>query len=93
MVVLAGLLYTLQLYADFSGIIDVARGSAELFGVTLSLNFRQPFFAHDVNDFWRRWHMTLGSWLRDYVFLPSIFVCPYPKAYKLGEKSPFRQGQ
>jgi D-alanyl-lipoteichoic acid acyltransferase DltB (MBOAT superfamily) len=79
MVVLAGLLYTLQLYADFSGIIDVARGSAELFGVTLSLNFRQPFFAHDVNDFWRRWHMTLGSWLRDYVFYPVSLSVPTRK--------------
>ena len=79
MVVLAGLLYTLQLYADFSGVIDIARGSAELFGITLSPNFRQPFFSHDVNEFWRRWHMTLGSWLRDYVFYPVSLSSPTRK--------------
>ena len=69
-VVLAAVLYTVQLYADFSGVVDVARGSAELMGVSLAPNFRQPFFSHDVNEFWRRWHMTLGAWLKEYVFFP-----------------------
>lgn len=69
-VILTVLLYTLQIYMDFSGCIDIARGSAELFGIHLAPNFARPFFAVSVNDFWRRWHITLGAWLRDYVFYP-----------------------
>ena len=70
-VVLAAALYTLQIYADFSGMIDVSRGSAELFGVYLEPNFQRPFFSHNVGEFWRRWHITLGAWLRDYIFFPA----------------------
>ena len=51
--------------------IDVSRGSSELFGVTLVQNFQRPFFSHNVGDFWRRWHITLGTWLRDYIFFPA----------------------
>jgi len=69
-VVLAALLYTFQIYMDFSGCVDIARGSAELFGIHVTENFRRPFFANSVNDFWRRWHITLGAWLRDYIFYP-----------------------
>lgn len=69
-VIVTILLYTFQIYMDFSGCIDITRGSAQLFGVELEENFKQPFFATSVNDFWRRWHMTLGGWLRDYVFYP-----------------------
>ena len=67
-IVVAALMYTLQLYAEFSGAIDVVRGSAGLFGVTLSENFKRPFFSQSINEFWRRWHITLGLWLKDYVF-------------------------
>ncbi len=69
-VVVAILLYTFQLYMDFAGCINIARGSAQLFGIELAENFRRPFFALTVSEFWRRWHMTLGSWFKDYVFFP-----------------------
>jgi len=75
-IALAILLYTFQLYMDFSGCVDIARGSAELFGIRLAENFRRPFFAVSVNDFWRRWHITLGAWLRDYIFYPLSMSKP-----------------
>lgn len=62
--------FTLQIYADFSGYTDVARGSALLFGLELPKNFDRPYQATTVADFWRRWHMTLSSWLRDYLYFP-----------------------
>ena len=71
-VALAALLYTLQLYGEFSGVMDIALGSAEGFGITLEENFRQPFFARSISDFWRRWHITLGAWLREYLFQPLV---------------------
>jgi alginate O-acetyltransferase complex protein AlgI len=62
--------YTLQIYCDFSGYTDVARGSGMLFGLTLPENFDRPYQAKDPAEFWRRWHMTLSSWLRDYLYFP-----------------------
>jgi len=59
-----------QIYADFSGYSDIARGSAQVLGFHFSLNFRQPYLAFSLQDFWRRWHISLSTWLRDYVYIP-----------------------
>jgi len=67
---LAVLAYGLQLYLDFSGYVDVARGTAMLLGFTLPPNFNFPYFTTSIADFWRRWHMTLGDWLRSYLYFP-----------------------
>lgn len=66
----AAMMYGLQVYADFSGGMDIARGVAQILGIELELNFRQPYFSSSVEEFWRRWHMTMGNWMRDYVFYP-----------------------
>ena len=62
--------YTFQLYYDFSGYSDMAIGGALLFGIRLPLNFFSPYRAASIQDFWRRWHITLSNWLRDYIFIP-----------------------
>lgn len=64
------LLYALQLYADFSGGIDISRGVAQIFGIEMAQNFKRPYFATTINDYWRRWHITLGAWMKEYVFYP-----------------------
>lgn len=64
--------YTLMLYTDFSGGIDMARGVAALMGIRLAENFRRPFFATSVADYWRRWHISLGAWFRTYVLYPLV---------------------
>ena len=69
-VLLAAALFGLQIYCDFSGYTNIARGSAKLLGIELSENFRRPYFAESLRDFWRRWHMTLTSFFTDYVYLP-----------------------
>ena len=64
------LAYTFQLYFDFSGYSDMAIGLSRLFGVTLPLNFHSPYKAVNIIEFWRRWHMTLSRFLRDYLYVP-----------------------
>lgn len=67
---LATFAYGLQLYLDFNGYVDIARGSALLFGLVLPENFDFPYFSTSIGDFWRRWHITLGDWLRNYLYFP-----------------------
>lgn len=67
---MAGLLYPIELYADFSGYTDMALGGALMLGFRLSPNFNRPFIAQTTADFWRRWHMSLSFWVRDYLYLP-----------------------
>ncbi len=62
--------YGIQLYGDFSGGMDVVIGIANMFGITMEENFRRPYFANSMADFWKRWHMTLGEWMMNYVFYP-----------------------
>ena len=64
------LLYALQLYADFSGGIDISRGICQVLGIQLEANFRQPYFSRSISEYWRRWHITLGAWMKNYVFYP-----------------------
>jgi alginate O-acetyltransferase complex protein AlgI len=69
-VVLAVSLFAIQIYCDFSGYTDIARGISRMFGVEIPLNFDFPYFATSIVQFWRRWHISLSSWLRDYLYIP-----------------------
>ena len=64
------LLYSVQLYADFSGGIDISRGVAQIFGIDMIDNFKRPYFSKSINEYWRRWHISLGAWLKNYLFYP-----------------------
>ena len=67
---LGALSYAFMLYFDFSGYSDMARGLGRVFGYSLPINFKYPYFSESVSDFWRRWHASLGGWFRDYVYIP-----------------------
>lgn len=64
------LLYAVQLYADFSGGIDISRGIAQILGIDMAENFKRPYFSKSINEYWRRWHITLGAWMKEYIFYP-----------------------
>ena len=72
------LLYSVQLYADFSGGIDISRGVAQIFGIDMIDNFKRPYFSKSINEYWRRWHISLGAWLKNYLFYPvamsNVFI-------------------
>ena len=76
---LGAVLYTVQLYMDFSGSMDAVCGTAQIFGITMPENFKRPFFSKNISEFWTRWHITLGTWFRDYIFYPVTMSAPLKK--------------
>ena len=68
--ILGALAFTFQIYGDFSGYSDIAIGTARLFGIDLLKNFAFPYFSRDIAEFWRRWHISLSTWFRDYLYIP-----------------------
>lgn len=68
--IIATIFFTYQIYCDFSGYSDIALGVSKLFGIDLMLNFRSPYFSKTVTEFWRRWHISLSTWFRDYLYIP-----------------------
>ena len=85
-ILVAAILYTIQLYMEFSGTMDVVIGSAEIFDVKMPENFKQPFFSKTINEFWHRWHITLGTWFKDYIFYPVSLSKPMRKLTTFGRK-------
>ena len=85
-VAVAALGYCIQIYGDFSGGIDIAAGAAQIFGIALDKNFERPYLATSIPDFWRRWHITLGAWFRDYVFYPLSLSKFFQKLGKAGRR-------
>ena len=69
-VVIATVLFAIQIYCDFCGYSDIAIGAAKVMGFRLMTNFKQPYFSKSIKEFWRRWHISLSSWLRDYIYIP-----------------------
>ncbi|MEL5893907.1 MBOAT family O-acyltransferase [Bacteroides sp. GD17] len=67
---MGGIFFTFQIYGDFSGYSDIAIGTARLFGINLMRNFNFPYFSRDIAEFWRRWHISLTTWFRDYIYIP-----------------------
>ena len=85
-ILLAAIFYTIQLYMEFSGTMDVVIGSAEIFDIKMPENFKQPFFSKSINEFWHRWHITLGTWFKDYIFYPVSLSKPMRKLTTFGRK-------
>ncbi len=75
-IAIAAVCYTIQLYMDFSGTMDAVTGIAQIFGVTMPENFQRPFFSKSISEFWQRWHITLGTWFKDYIFYPVTMSRP-----------------
>lgn len=78
--------YTCQLYMEFSGTMDIVLGSGEIFGIQMPENFRQPFFSQSISEFWTRWHITLGTWFKDYIYYPLSLSHPLRRLTTFGRK-------
>lgn len=91
--VLAVVLYMLQLYADFSGYMDMALGISETFDIVLPENFKRPYFSKSVAEFWRRWHITLGTWFKDYVMFSFVMSGTGRKIGRAAKKKWPRMGK
>lgn len=87
---IAVLLYPIQMYSDFSGCMDIVLGTAELFGITLPENFNNPFFSRSTQEFWSRWHITLGDWAKNFVLYPML---KRPKMVDFGRRCKKRFGK
>lgn len=86
LIIIAAIAYTIQLYMEFSGCMDIVIGSGNLFGIHLPENFRQPFVSRNAAEFWRRWHITLGSWFKTYIFYPISVSKVMKKWNKFGKQ-------
>lgn len=80
---IAAMFGSIVLYCDFSGCMDIASGISEIFGIKIEKNFERPFFSKSAAEFWRRWHITLGSWFKDYIYMPLVIS---PKVIKISQK-------
>lgn len=78
--------FAIQLYADFSGCMDVVLGASHLLGIEMPENFNSPFLAHTIREYWQRWHITLGGWLRDYLFYPMLRTSVFIKIGDVSKK-------
>ncbi len=85
-VVLLILFYSVEIYADFTGGIDITIGLAEALGIELHENFKHPFFSRSTKEYWRRWHITMGTWFSDYIFYPLSVSSPMQKLSKWGRR-------
>ena len=83
---LLSIFYAIQIYGDFTGGIDITIGIAQAFGITLPENFVRPYFSKNIAEYWRRWHISLGEWMKDYIFYPISVSQPMLKLSKLGRQ-------
>jgi D-alanyl-lipoteichoic acid acyltransferase DltB (MBOAT superfamily) len=85
-VFLGMLFYALELYADFTGGIDITIGTAQMLGITVTENFRRPYFSKGIKEYWKRWHITMGTWFTDYIFYPMSVSKGMQKLNKFARK-------